>query len=157
MCLIWILDASLHRGRQHFCNTSTLWGIRQHTGLQKWTAGSGGACVLLLCGDLKTEECGDCDLGDCTEAEGLSLSSHQGLITADCWCRLHPKTPGGLIGPAAGMPSHLSAAQHQINRHCLKMTHREALARKTAGILFSSGAFVLTAAKADSHVDILVL
>lgn len=37
-----------------------------------------------LRGDLKTEEFDDCDLGDCAEPEGLSLSSHQGLITADC-------------------------------------------------------------------------
>lgn len=47
----------------------------------------------LLCGDPKTEEFDDCDLGDCTKLEGLCFSSHHGLITADCWCWLHRQTP----------------------------------------------------------------
>lgn len=52
--------------------------------------------VPLLCSDLKTEESDDCDLGDCAKPKGLWLSSHQGLITANC---------RGLIGPGTGMPS----------------------------------------------------
>lgn len=57
-------------------------------------AGPGRVHVPSLCGDLKTEESDDCHLGDCAEPEGLCLSSHQGLITADCWCWLHRQTPG---------------------------------------------------------------
>lgn len=72
--------ATIKLGRQLSCNHS------------KKEKGIASVCrsrwhdlyVRVLSGDLKTEECEGCDLGDCTELEGLSPTSHQGLITADC-------------------------------------------------------------------------
>lgn len=85
-----------------------------------------------LCGDLETEESEDCDLGDCTKPEGLCLSSHQGLITADAW--LHRQTPGGLIRPSTGSPSQPKTEDCHRSKAALPQTAVTSLTYSTSAI-----------------------